>query len=274
MDFTKKVILLDSFSEASPSVPDENTAKKLRNIDCWEDTQARSATMSPPPPSIKYDYDPEFVPLGNSRIPSVILVLDMDTLDCALLFDRPLVLNMADDIYPGGWVNMGSFAQEESLFRRTNLHLTLTKDLYPIYYDEAIYSPDICVLKSSDLVPYPEPVPMLDFISCPAIKYPLLTEEDTLSEEDCELLAQKIKTILQVAKIHGHDTIIFGAMGCGAWQNPAPCVARVFGEVLREYDGWIKNFVFAVLKNVDYDSESENGETNYDVFKRVLTEPL
>jgi uncharacterized protein (TIGR02452 family) len=271
MDSAKKVILLDVFSEAAPlnAVVDEKTEKKLRNIDCWEDTKARSEFMSPPPPSIKYEYDSEFVPVAPETV-SVIQVYDMDTIDCALMFDRPLVLNMADDIYPGGWVNMGSFAQEESLFRRTNLHLTLTKDLYPLYYDEALYSPDIRVLKSSELVLYPDPVPTLDFIACPAVKYPLLTEEDELSEYDCLQLARKIKTILQVAKIHGHDTVIFGAMGCGAWQNPAKCVARVFKEVLQEYNGWLSNYVFAILKDVDYDSESEEGDSNYDVFKTVL----
>jgi uncharacterized protein (TIGR02452 family) len=73
-----------------------------------------------------------------------------------------------------------------------------------------------------------------------------------------------------VAKIHGHDTVIFGAMGCGAWQNPAKCVARVFKEVLQEYDGWISNYVFAILKDVDYDSESEEGVSNYDIFKNIL----
>lgn len=274
MDSAKKVILLDVFSSAnsltSPSPePDDKTAKKLRNIDCWEDTKARSALLSTPPRSIKYEYDHDFVPIAPETV-SVIQVYDMDTIDCALMFDRPLVLNMADDIYPGGWVNMGSFAQEESLFRRTNLHLTLTKDLYPLYYDEALYSPDIRVLKSSELVLYPDPVPTLDFIACPAVKYPLLTEEDELSEEDCVQLARKIRTILQVAKIHGHDTVIFGAMGCGAWQNPAKCVARVFKEVLQEYDGWLPNYVFAILKDVEYDSESEDGGSNYDVFKRVL----
>lgn len=272
MDSTKKVILLDVFSSTNSLMspePDEKTDKKMRNIDCWEDTKARSALLSPPPRSIKYEYDHDFVPIAPETT-SLIQVYDMDTIDCALMFERPLVLNMADDIYPGGWVNMGSFAQEESLFRRTNLHLTLTKDLYPVYYDEALYSPDISVLKSSELVAYPDPAPTLDFISCPAVKYPLLTEEDTLSEEDCRQLARKIKTILQVAKIHGHDTVIFGAMGCGAWQNPAKCVARVFKEVLEEYDGWLPNYVFAILKDVEYDSESEEGGSNYDVFKTIL----
>ena len=117
---------------------------------------------------------------------------------------------------------------------------------------------------------YPDPVPTLDFIACPAVKYPLLTEEDELSEDDCVQLARKIKTILQVAKIHGHDTVIFGAMGCGAWQNPVKCVARVFKEVLQEYDGWLSNYVFAILKDVEYDSDSEEGGSNYDVFKNIL----
>ena len=57
-------------------------------------------------------------------------VVDMDTLDAAGVLlatgsRRVAVLNLADPGYPGGNVELGSGAQEESLFRRTTLCMHL-----------------------------------------------------------------------------------------------------------------------------------------------------
>jgi uncharacterized protein (TIGR02452 family) len=246
---------------------------KIKNIDCWEDTKQRAALFPPPPPSIKIEYDPNFHYTYDVKR-CKIHIHNMDTIDCAFLYENPLLLNLADDIYPGGWVNNGSSAQEESLFRRTNYHLSLIKSLYPILEEEVIYSPKITVIKGSDLQPI-EPVHQYDFIACPAIKYPFLDEDGLLEEEDSVLLKKKIELIIQVALKHGHDTIIFGAMGCGAWQNPPHEVAKIFKEVLSKFNGCIKNYVFAILDNIS-DSDSENLDiqdeiqSNYEIFKNIL----
>ena len=64
-------------------------------------------------------------------------VVHQDTLDATLrllasgVCTRPLVLNMADDVRPGGCVAAGGGMQEESLFRRTNLRAHLLPSLYP-----------------------------------------------------------------------------------------------------------------------------------------------
>ena len=44
---------------------------------------------------------------------------------------NPVVLNLADIPVPGGCVESGSGAQEESIFRRSNIIWTLTEKLYP-----------------------------------------------------------------------------------------------------------------------------------------------
>jgi len=268
MDNTKKIHIFDTIINSNEyRVADKRSEKKLQNVDCWVDTKKQCETIPPPPESVKIKYmnmPDDYI----STCKSNVYVINKDTIDAALMYEKPLVLNLADDIHPGGWVNLGSNAQEESLFRRTNYHLTLTKDLYPIAETEAIYSPDITIIKSSDLSPCIEK-PRLDFIACPAVKYPLLEEDDSLSEEDSELLERKIKHILQVAVKYGHKTIIFGAMGCGAWQNPPHDVAKVFKKVLRKYDGMIENYVFAILDDVTPDSDTET-ESNFEIFKNII----
>jgi uncharacterized protein (TIGR02452 family) len=248
---------------------------KLRNTLCWEDTQRKSSLLPPPPPSIKIEYDHDFYYGVMRRDKSNRFVCNMDTLDCAFLYENPLVLNMADDIIPGGWVNVGSFAQEESLFRRSNYHFTLTRDLYPILDTQAIYSPAVTVFKGPDLEPLDIPR-QFAFIACPGIKYPFLDDDGKFEDEDYRILEEKIKTILQVAITYGHDSIIFGALGCGAWQNPSREVAQIFRNVLDDYDGYIPNFIFAILDDVDdmddsdTESETEEKESNYEIFKDIV----
>jgi len=270
MKNTKTIHIFEIIEPSIENQSDKRHETKLKNIDCWIDTQKRSESIQQPPSSIKIRYDPEFEYISNQQH-SQLSVHNMDTIDCALLYEKPLVLNLADDIYPGGWVNIGSSAQEESLFRRTNYHLTLTKNLYPIGKNDIIYSPNITILKTSRLELYTEPFPQMDFIACPAIKYPLLEDDGSLSEEDSEILEMKIKTILQVAIKYGYKAIVFGAMGCGAWQNPTEDVANIFKNVLHRYDGLVQNYVFAILNDIISDTDSENEtESNYEVFKNIL----
>jgi hypothetical protein len=242
---------------------------KLLRIDCWEHTKQICETMPVPPLSIREHYEAEILLLKTNKT-SNIHIYDMDTIDCALLFEKPLVLNLSDDEYAGGWVNMGSGAQEESIFRRTNYFQTLTQNLYPINDNECIYSPQVSLIKSNEnnnWKLYDNPI-FLDFIACPAIKYPFLDENESLCEEDIELLENKIKMIIQVAKKYNHNTIVFGAMGCGAWQNPPQHVASIFHKVLKEYDGIIDNYIFAILRN--YNNDDDDSENNYDIFKTVF----
>jgi uncharacterized protein (TIGR02452 family) len=245
----------------------ENTSRKMKRVDCWIDTKTICETNKYPCPNISVceTYNKEFV-LPKSNTSSTILFHNMDTIDCAIMYDKPLVLNMSDDEYAGGWVNMGSGAQEESLFRRSNYHLTLTQDFYPISDNECIYSSNVSIVKSAEkdgwkLLDKPF---TLDFVACPALKYPYVDDDNCLLEEDIELLETKIKMIIQVAVKYNHNTIVFGAMGCGAWQNPPREVAKIFRKVLMEYDGVIQRYVFAI-----YDSGNEE-ISNFEVFQEVF----
>lgn len=149
---------------------------------------------------------------------------------------RPAILNFADDNFPGGSVNIGSGAQEESLFRRTNLCDCLSVGFYPLRDDEGLWTPVATVFRDvedRDNVILPlERRQELAFISVPGIKMPQLDAGGRLRDVDVARLRRKVELICQIAAKGGCDAVVLGALGCGAWRCPPADVARVFREVL------------------------------------------
>ena len=274
----------------------------VRRIDCWQDTLMMCKHLPLPACSVKVCYDIEFdisghIPpvydlrnmlrdpprcFGSSFYRSTIQCVDQDAIDVGLDLVAagkcPLILNLADDLFAGGCVYQGSGAQEESLFRRTNYHQTLLQEFYPIKPDEAVYSPNVTVLKTSEAsgwtcttAPYPE----LAFIACPALKYPERADGSRLTDPDVEILKRKIALVIQTAKKYHHDTIVWGAMGCGAWRNPPRHVAEIFKTVLDAYTGVVPNHVFAILTTsgesyIVKDHRKDAHKSTCDIFREVL----
>lgn len=256
-------------------------------ISVWADTQKISAEMPEPPTSVKMRYDPGFsAPKTSAK--SEIRFFDMDSIDCALAHaPEAVILNLADDNFPGGCVALGAGAQEEAIFRRTNYCAALkipqpNNDLYPIRDGEAVYSPGISILKTSEatgwqLIP-PGQRPKVAFIACPGLKYPtteLVNDEPRLTPDDVIRLKNKIRVIIQTAAKFGHQTVILGALGCGAWRNPIKHVAEIFHELLTgELAGCIPRYYFAILTTDDRNSIMRNRykatERPIDIFKSVF----
>uniref|UniRef100_A0A6C0IT23 Microbial-type PARG catalytic domain-containing protein n=1 Tax=viral metagenome TaxID=1070528 RepID=A0A6C0IT23_9ZZZZ len=254
-----------------------------QRVNCWNDTLYISNYLLPlPPSSLKLKYDNNFKYYKKYE-KSNIKFFDMDTIDCCLLHSpNALVLNLADDNFPGGSVAMGSGAQEEALFRRTNYCNSLKIETYPIRNNEVIYSPDILVIKASEKDNWKlldiNNLPKISFIACPGIKHPdtiIIDGEPSLKENDVSILKAKIQTIIQTAIKFNHDTIIFGALGCGAWKNPSKHVAKIFKEVLEMYNGTILNFYFAIMSTTDDNyivrNHTNNKIKNIDIFKSIFT---
>jgi uncharacterized protein (TIGR02452 family) len=187
-----------------------------------------------------------------------------------------LLLNFADDRFAGGSVDTGSGAQEESLFRRTNLCQTLLQDeFYPILDNEAVYSPNVTVFRDTE----ENDNVVLDavwqnaFIALPGIHNPQLVDGH-LNDSDVERLKQKIELILQIGYKKGHDSLVLGALGCGAWRNPPQHVAQLFKEVLLKWTGRFKKIVFACLEVGEGGAIVKNrrsGPTNFEVFSECFS---
>ena len=254
-------------------------------IDCWLHTLRLVAEMKPPPPpSTVCRFDAARWPPPPSSVSASsteIRVEDADTIDCALALCaagyNPAALNLADDRMPGGCVDIGSGAQEESLFRRTALCATLRRDLYPIADDAGIYSPDVPVLKASEAEAWALDSQRRSLcfltvpgVNCPRCDYgPRGRDVPRMVEADARRFLVKARTMLQMAADRGHDSVVLGASGCGAWKCPPAQVAELFAEALGECRGVFRLVVFAVLKAADLGGRDED---NHAVFARQFVD--
>ncbi|KAJ6238338.1 hypothetical protein M0813_26308 [Anaeramoeba flamelloides] len=177
-------------------------------------------------------------------------------------FEKPCVLNMANPYRAGGGYEGGAGAQEENVFRRTNYiqslidkeSLVTEKSFsYPIPLLGAIYSPEVIVFRGAEEQGYPylEKPYILSFIASAAIPGPRVKKIDDswhLEEEEYKITKNKIRTMLKVPLIYGHDSLVLSAFGCGAFGNPASHMAKIFHEILdEEFNGYYKKIVFAII---------------------------
>ena len=182
-----------------------------------------------------------------------IKVIEQDCIYAALkaLPGRICILNMADWTRAGGAVDAGSRAQEEELFRRSNLHLHLHQIYYPMSRFQTVYSTNVEFFKdgfdkSYALMTEPR---KFDVISAPALVGPATSEDGQryLHTSDVATMKTKIRNLLFIAADNGVDTLILSAWGCGAFGCPPTHTAEIFKEVIEEFDGLIPNITFAIL---------------------------
>jgi uncharacterized protein (TIGR02452 family) len=163
---------------------------------------------------------------------------------------RPLALNFANGLNPGGGFLNGARAQEEVLCRSSALFSTLYGD--PMYEAHAqrrepdstdwlIYSPRVPVFRTDGGTTLHEPW-VLDFITCAAPYAPSVGQP-----RSGDLLRQRIHRVLAVARAYGHSTLVLGAWGCGAFANDPGRTARDFRSALEhEFHGAFESVTFAI----------------------------
>ena len=176
------------------------------------------------------------------------------------------VLNMADSWNPGGGVEGGAGAQEENLFRRTNLFQSLyqfDKDFgakygivqanqqYPLDRNfGGVYSPGVTVFRGLEKEGYPllEQPFSVDVISVAGLNRPDLDENGMIVSEHVQIIRNKMRTIFNIALQNQIECLILGAFGCGAFKNPPEQIAKLFHELLEtEYQHQFKRIVFAII---------------------------
>lgn len=218
-------------------------------------------------------------------------IVEVQNIDClyagAQLKEQgynPAVLNMASRRNPGGGVVTGAGAQEETLFRRTNLFRSLyqfapfagmygiktSHHQYPLDRNfGGVYTPEAIYFRESEQKGYAlldNPV-SLSFITVAGMNRPDLTAEGMIADYYVEPIKNKIRTIFRIGLAHGHDSLVLGALGCGAFRNPPRHVARLFHEVMDEleFKNKYRRIVFAILN--DHNAhQSHNPEGNYKPF--------
>jgi len=201
-----------------------------------------------------------------------IIVRNDDSIHCGHALQqegyKPVVLNLASRRNPGGGVKNGSRAQEESLFRSTNLFLSMYR--YAEYAEDygleksrfqypmpvrfgGIYVPKATVFRAGakdDFALLDTPYYM-SFVAVAAINHPELDADGNICQEDANLTKNKMRTMLRIGLLNGHDSIVLGAFGCGAFHNPPKHIARLFHEVIdeKEFKDKYKLIAFAILED-------------------------
>lgn len=166
------------------------------------------------------------------------------------------VMNFASPTNPGGGVEYGAKAQEESIAKCTYL-LPALRQFQASYYAPNLARPNRGLF-SADLI-YSSQVRQVfnergerladhfvDVVSVAApnrAAYPDLTAAETTPD-----LTLKISQTLRAFKNHGARHLILGAFGCGVFANPGAQVARLFREQLlrSEFNGAFSEIVFAI----------------------------
>jgi uncharacterized protein (TIGR02452 family) len=214
--------------------------------------------------------DTEFIDRAGN-----IIVEPMDTVSALIKYSasgKTAVLNMASVHKKGGGVENGARAQEECLFRCSNL-FTINQSLYPIKHDQYIYTHGASFVKDGQygimgITSNPSVTGfksvIADVITMPALN---LNNKADCEEEYDYVYLDKMFFMLNSALLNGCTNIILGAWGCGVYANKAEDIAKLFDEVLQggELYKQFENVVFAVIN--DHNSTGNN----YEVFKKQFS---
>lgn len=196
-------------------------------------------------------------------------VKNIDTVSSAVNLSklgRTCILNMASASKPGGGVAYGEQAQEECLFRCSNLWETVTEDFYPLKDDECLYTKNAVFFKDSNYN-FMEPI-VVDVVTIASIN---LNENSYYDEDnECwvdgivekqdnyeEITKNKIRLMLSAAINNDIENIVLGAWGCGVFKNDPDEIATMFHDVLMEGYAHSFNIIeFAIIN--DENSVSNN----------------
>ena len=213
-------------------------------------------------------------PLGKPKFETRIEVTNETTFSAAKrLFiegKNAVSLNFASATnVGGGWLN-GARAQEEYLCRNSVLAQCIgeKREFYnyhqthraPRYSDTMLYSPAVAVIRDEfDNLSAPWPCSIIT-AAAPNLGHGMAMPLEELRA----LWRARIARVFEIAVSNGHDSMVLGAWGCGAFRNDPTMVARAFAEVIEKYEGQFELLLFAV-----WDVDLKGG--NFEPFARELS---
>lgn len=195
-----------------------------------------------------------------------VRVVNADMLDTALEYvsagKKTLLHNMANPDIAGGnpWI-VG--AQEEDLFRRTNLHKYLSRKYYPI--KTLVLSKDVKVIRSGLRKGYMslETPSVIDIVSCPAVRHS--SGGIWLSHRDVQIMTQRLRALFYTAAQNGYTHLVFSAWGCGGFGCPPEHVSCIFKSIIDEYNGCFEQITFAIW-------DENFPKSNFAIFSKLFRE--
>ena len=242
--------------------------------------------------------------VDNIEVRTDKLVTDVANKDCILVAKEmldeglnPAVLNLADAYAACGHYKQGWQAQEESLCRATTLsrslfqfykapsgnadryaqdvNVTLIRNAYPMDINfGGVYSPGVTVFRdTADKYAFREDPYKIGVVSVAALSFKEKKGKDLqyqnpeggFTPEGLSIMKNKIRTIYRIALANGHDSLVAGAFGCGAFRLPGADVAALFNEILneQEFKNKFRKVRFAILAKKKSD---ERFQPFYDLF--------
>lgn len=201
---------------------------------------------------LKDDFKSNISVIGKDSVSA--LVANRDSKVC--------LLNMASYKRPGGGVANGAKAQEECLFRCSNLMSTISEAYYPLDTEDTLYTIDATFFKDKDYNP-------MEAIECDVVTsaaFNISKGPRSMPRNYSEQTLKKIRLMLSLAIRNNVEVIILGAWGCGVFKNEPLVMARLFHRVLvkEKYQQHFKKVVFPVI------NDKNSTGNNLLIFEREL----
>jgi uncharacterized protein (TIGR02452 family) len=240
--------------------------EKSELISVYQNTKRLCSDISVPL-SEKYNFE-SFVEDWQLLHKGEIIVEPIDTVSAIINYSgqgKIAVLNMANAYNKGGGVEKGSMAQEECLFRCSNLFM-IPDEFYPIKKDELIYTHGVSFIKNfyySTIYPA-----TADVITAAAYNLnPNHSGKETVNMNDyIPYMEKAVNLIVNSAAKNDCDIIILGAWGCGAFKNEPEIVADIFKTVLKEKRYLFNKVIFALI------NDRNSVGNNFEIFKKAFDE--
>jgi uncharacterized protein (TIGR02452 family) len=224
------------------------TDKFLLRKKIWERTKNKYSNMNDIE-SHKYSNITN-IDSNSEDDPRQIEIIKGDMINVAIEYKKkhhnPLVLNMADWNYAGGYINSNGCCQEEECFRRSNYFKHLHQKYYPLEIYDNILSKGVeyyCDNVYNEYNEYPQPF-KIDMIASACI---LNLSEST--NVDNETMKIKIRQILTIANNNTNDVLILSAWGCGSFGGCPKNLAKLFKEVITKWHECYPKYILFVIND-------------------------
>lgn len=172
-------------------------------------------------------------------------------------YNRMAVLNFSSYKNPGGGFIVGSKAQEECLCHESflyNILSQMTEKFYDwnnqhknraLYHNRGMYTPGVIFMRGGKQV-------FCDVITCAAPNFSAAYKyQNVTREENSEILRDRIRFVLDIARENQVNTLILGAYGCGVFGQDAREVAGIFKDYLQNDYKCFQQVIFAIPKGKD-----------------------